>query len=219
MERLKHILSSLPGYYILVDANTLEIKEHNIHEPSVYKNFSSYNELILQRTDCEKNKTISIKDILHLQRPQYFQQSLNISNEIKLFRVFTRPIKNEQGELIEIFEYFDEIDELKNAAHKHGEQEKYYKNVLNDLHEGIAIVDEDENIIFCNPYYGKILDLPVEKLEGASLKDIFDPNLFPFLGGSRLFCPLRFIVQPVKEASIWPRLRPRIKKALAEAPL
>jgi PAS domain S-box-containing protein len=54
------------------------------------------------------------------------------------------------------------------------------RSIFKSLQEGIGIVDENENITFCNSSFNKILDEPESSLIGKNLKEFFDPNLYPF---------------------------------------
>jgi PAS domain S-box-containing protein len=54
------------------------------------------------------------------------------------------------------------------------------RSIFKNIQEGIGIVDENEKLTYCNSSFHKLLDVPDNTLIGKNLKEIFDPNLFPF---------------------------------------
>ena len=75
---------------------------------------------------------------------------------------------------------FNDVSEKKRAERQLKEQTSFLNTIFHGIQEGISIVDEYENITFCNPAFAKMIEEPIENLIGANLKDIFDPTLFPF---------------------------------------
>jgi PAS domain S-box-containing protein len=55
-----------------------------------------------------------------------------------------------------------------------------YFNIINNMHEGIGIVDENENLTFANNAFANQVEETADSLIGKNLKDIFSPDLFPF---------------------------------------
>jgi PAS domain S-box-containing protein len=54
--------------------------------------------------------------------------------------------------------------------------ERRYRELLSDISEGVGIWDLDENILFANRSFAKILSYPSEDLIGVNLRDLIDPS-------------------------------------------
>lgn len=86
----------------------------------------------------------------------------------------TRKIKQRNKRLEEINENLNrEIQERHKAEMELRERKEFLDTILNSIEEGIGIVDPDENIIFCNNSFARIMEYPQEKLIGVNLFDIF----------------------------------------------
>jgi len=179
--RLRQILKSVPCLYILVDANTLQIKENNIQEPLKTKYFANYKNLLPGRVaKDEKLKSLDIESILKLKRTLIFEQSFEFSDgDKKYFEVHLVPIVNE-GKISDFIEYYFDISDLKKKENHLLEQYQFLNDLFEKLQEGIGIVDEYENITYCNSSFGKILNEQNDSIIGKNLNDIFDYDLFPF---------------------------------------
>lgn len=151
LDRLRLILKSAPCLYILVDANTLHIKESNIQEPLKTKYFSNYENLLPGRVSKdEKIKSLDIESILKLKRTVIFEQSFEISKgDKKYFEVHLVPIVSE-GKINDFIEYYFDISNLKKNENHLLEQYQFLNDLFEKLQEGIGIVDEYENITYCN---------------------------------------------------------------------
>ena len=49
-----------------------------------------------------------------------------------------------------------------------------YKNIVNNLHEGIVILDSSFNITFTNIFFSNLIDYPLKKIIGQSFLDLLD---------------------------------------------
>ncbi len=181
LDRLRNILISLPQMYIIVDAKTLIIKENNVPEPLKSNYFTNYEKLFQNRiTSNNQLKTLNIKNPLDIKKPSVFEQTFeNPEGNKKYFEVHHVPIEN-NGKIDEFIEYYFDISERKAEEFKLFEQYQFLNNLFENIQEGIGIVDENENITYCNSSYGKILEESIESIIGKNLKEIFGPDLFPF---------------------------------------
>jgi len=66
----------------------------------------------------------------------------------------------------------------KRAAEALRESEKKYRTLVETAQEGIGIVDPDENILFCNRAYGRLLGYEPEELIGLNLQHLTVPEEF-----------------------------------------
>ena len=51
---------------------------------------------------------------------------------------------------------------------------KDYKNIVNNLHEGILILDFNFKITFTNNFFSDLIDHPLNKIVGDSFLDLLD---------------------------------------------
>lgn len=69
---------------------------------------------------------------------------------------------------------FEDITERVRAAKEIARQKALLDRIVFDVREGMGIVDENENILFCNPSFAAILESDAESLLGRSIMDFFD---------------------------------------------
>jgi len=75
------------------------------------------------------------------------------------------------GDIVEIY---DDVTEKKQAEENLKKEKAFIEEIINNVHEGIGIVDENERIIFCNPAYADIFEIPQDELIGQNLLDLFE---------------------------------------------
>ncbi|HPG42010.1 MAG TPA: two-component regulator propeller domain-containing protein [bacterium] len=86
----------------------------------------------------------------------------------------TLKIKQRNKRLVEINENLNkEIQERQKAEMELRERKEFLDTILNNIEEGIGIVDPKENIIFCNNAFARILEVQPDKLVGSNLLEIF----------------------------------------------
>ena len=66
------------------------------------------------------------------------------------------------------------LGKRREADEKLREGEERYRRLVETVQEGIAFVDDDERITYCNPAYAEIFGLDVEGLTGRSLLEFLD---------------------------------------------
>ena len=74
-----------------------------------------------------------------------------------------------------------EISERKRAEGALFKQSTFLEEVINGIHEGIGIVDDQETITFCNPAYAAIFGEDRERLLGENLRTFFDPDAWEII--------------------------------------
>ncbi len=104
---------------------------------------------------------------------------LSLNNEIRYFDVnasLLEKIENEeQGHIISTWH---DITERKKAEQTLQEGEKKYRNLVENIEEGIASVDESEKFIYVNPATTKIFGYSEKELLNMTLKDFTTPEEF-----------------------------------------
>ena len=69
-----------------------------------------------------------------------------------------------------------DITERKRAEEELRESEEKYRTLVENVGEGVGVVDLDERFIFVNPMVGQLFGLPSEELIGRSLEEFMDPD-------------------------------------------
>jgi PAS domain S-box-containing protein len=183
IERLKSILRSLPHHYLIIDALTLEVKESNINEPSKLSGFRKCFQLLKGCTmPCnEIGQKCTIHEVVNSGKPSTFEQVFDQPDgSKKYYDILLVPLISNDGTVNEVFEYCTDISDRKKVGEFLIEQKQFLDEIFHSIQEGIGIVDVYENITFCNPAFGEILETPETEIIGKNLSEIFDPNLFPF---------------------------------------
>ncbi len=77
--------------------------------------------------------------------------------------------------------FLNDITERKQAEQKLVEQKALLDEVFNGVQEGIALVDEFLNIVFCNPAYANIVEIAHTDLVGRNVFSFFEADARSFL--------------------------------------
>ncbi|MBD3270790.1 PAS domain S-box protein [Candidatus Peregrinibacteria bacterium] len=94
-------------------------------------------------------------------------------------KVTISPITNKQGKIISYLRISEDITQKKEIQEKLRKSEERYRMLIQNLGEGIAIVDFDENFTFANKALHEILGLKKnETLIGRNLKEFTAPEQF-----------------------------------------
>ncbi len=97
-------------------------------------------------------------------------------------KVTISPIKNNQGKIISYLRISEDITQKKEILEELRKSEERYRSLIQNLGEGIAIVDFDENFTFANKTMHKILGLDKnESLLDYNLKDFTAPEQFQLI--------------------------------------
>ncbi len=183
LERLRSILGSLPQQYLIIDAETLEVRDSNIKDKTGLPEFQKCFQLLKNsKVHCiENGQKCNINEVIKTGNPSAFEQVFDQPDgSKKYYDILLIPLISDDGKVKEVFEYCTDISERKKIDEILIEQKQFLDEIFQSIHEGIGIVDVYENITFCNPEFIKILDEPETEIIGKNLKDIFDPDLFPF---------------------------------------
>ena len=78
---------------------------------------------------------------------------------------------DENGEIIEIIGFGNDITDRKKADQALKESEELYQKLVNNQGEGIGIVNMNETFIFANPAADKIYGVPTGSLTGRNVKE------------------------------------------------
>ena len=89
-----------------------------------------------------------------------------------------RLLRDDHAQIIGIRTTLQDVTELKRAQELLHETEERHRTVLENLAEGVGIVDEDERFRFANPAAETIFGVPAGTLVGRSLREFMDPVEF-----------------------------------------
>ncbi len=103
------------------------------------------------------------------------------NGEIFYSLVSTAVMRNTQGERIGIVGVSRDITERKKMERQLRESEERYRLVVNNLAEGIAFADANENITFANPAMEHIFGVPPGGLVGRTLQEFTTPDQFAII--------------------------------------
>ena len=78
-------------------------------------------------------------------------------------------------------ELLGEVLRLRQELVESKKNEIIYKTMVVNQHEGIVIVDLDENVTFCNPQAERIFGMPVGELKGRNLREFLPCNSVEFI--------------------------------------
>ncbi len=99
----------------------------------------------------------------------------------KWLRADEHTIIGESGQIEKVFGYIMDITERKNAEIHLRENEEKYRLLIENLGEGIGIVDTDENFLYCNQVTDEIFGVPQGGLENRNLAEFVNPETLHFI--------------------------------------
>lgn len=82
-------------------------------------------------------------------------------------------LQNYRGQVVQVMAFRNVTDRV-HAEHDLRRQRALLDEILNGVQEGVAIVDEQQRIAFCNPAFAELLDAQPNQLMGQSLMDYVD---------------------------------------------
>jgi len=182
LKSMKSLLHSIPNKNEVINDNALKVNEKK-DKNSLSEKIQKCNKTSPKCTFSCYNNGIKcgIEEVLKTSEKYIIEHNLiDKENGITSYEVHFIPIFNEEGKIIDVLEYCQDITARKKIENKLSEQNQFFNNVFHNIHEGIGIVDENENLTYCNPAFGLILEQPDMNFIGKNLNEVFDPNLFPF---------------------------------------
>jgi PAS domain S-box-containing protein len=84
------------------------------------------------------------------------------------------PVRNDEGEVVKAAGFGRDITEKSLSAKALEDSEKRYRLLVEDISEGIGIVDLDDRFVFINPAGAKIFGCSVDEMVGRSLDEFLD---------------------------------------------
>ena len=99
----------------------------------------------------------------------------------KWLRADEYAIIGESGDVEKVFGYIMDITERKTAEIQLRENEEKYRLLIENLGEGIGIVDVEENFIFCNQVAEEIFGVPQGKLVNRNLEEFVNQETLQFI--------------------------------------
>ena len=98
----------------------------------------------------------------------------NINKNGRLVCLLTNgvPMIDENGNLLGYRGVDKDISERERSEELLKQSEQKYRTLIESMHDGVGIMDLDENIMFANPALCKIFGIELKKLIGMNLKEI-----------------------------------------------
>ncbi len=91
---------------------------------------------------------------------------------LREFELHCHPLFDDNGEVDQVLEFSIDITERKRAQETLRNSHRRYQELFNSVMEGIGMIDENEQIIYCNPSLVRIFEVDSEKnLVGESILD------------------------------------------------
>ncbi len=90
-----------------------------------------------------------------------------------------KAIRDESGNVIYFEGTVEDITDLKMAEEKLKKSEEKYRNLVENMDEGIAILDANENFAFVNQAAANVLGYEKDGLIGQNLVSMIDPDMMP----------------------------------------
>jgi len=91
--------------------------------------------------------------------------------EKRLISWFNRLVKDSEGKIIGTLSSGQDITNKEKLEIELEESERKYQYLIENMKEGLGIVDLDEIVQFCNPAYSKVFGLEEGRMLGRNLKD------------------------------------------------
>lgn len=110
---------------------------------------------------------------------EYYENPLlRKDGEERIISFHNTIIKDARGQITGVLFSAEDITDRKRAEEALRESEEKYRTLVETVQEGIGIVDPDENILFCNRAYGRLLGYEPEELIGLNLQHLTVPEEF-----------------------------------------
>lgn len=133
------------------------------------------------KNDKELIASYVVKNYISVQKPCDIQELLEQSKQ-RLENCTEIFVTDHQGNFVDILA----MHAIKNRIYNNGimSSEQYLeqisqpsiaKSILDNLEEGIVLIDKDSLIVYANDMYGYIIGVPIDKVIGRYLRDI-EPN-------------------------------------------
>lgn len=117
----------------------------------------------------------------HRKRGEKGQYDLSIrrpDGEPRVIALSVSPWLSEEGEYLGSTGLFQDITERKRAEKALQESETNFRNLLDKLGEGFAVVDAEERCTFANPAAARIFGVDPEQLVGHSIREFMDADTY-----------------------------------------
>ncbi len=101
-----------------------------------------------------------------------------VDGESRWYRTCLQPIQNREGEIEKALVIAADINEQKLAEAALRESEERYRTLIENIGEGVAVVDPDEVISFANPAAEQMFGVGPGSLVGRNLRDHLSPESY-----------------------------------------
>ncbi|MDA3892004.1 MAG: PAS domain S-box protein [Salinivirgaceae bacterium] len=109
---------------------------------------------------------------------KHINYNLTKSGKIILCEWYNTPLFNAARELIGITSMAKDITEFENAQKEKEKANIKHQQLITELHEGVGIVDLNEDFIFVNPAFEKMIGYKSAQLIGQNLKNYIPESIF-----------------------------------------
>jgi PAS domain S-box-containing protein len=95
------------------------------------------------------------------------------SKGVRVFYIRLSRLSGEAGDAGSVATLYD-MTAQRRSYEMAMEQKSLLNELFDGIHEGLAVVDADEKVLFCNRAFAGIFDMSVEEIQGTSLYSHFD---------------------------------------------
>ena len=106
--------------------------------------------------------------------PPYDIEFVTKAGERRAGRIFTSPVKDEKGNLMEILVLAFDVTEQRKAEQALRESEELFRSIVENSHAGILIIDDSYHFIYVNDELCRILGYPQEEIVSQDFRRFLD---------------------------------------------
>jgi|GEM_PF-3527974 len=96
--------------------------------------------------------------------------------ETRIISWTNRAVKNDEGQVIGVLSSGVDITNKNNLEIDLEESQRKYRTLVENMQEGLSIVDLDEKVLFCNQAFDKLFGYESGEMIGKNLKDYILPH-------------------------------------------
>ncbi|MEE8168701.1 MAG: PAS domain-containing protein [Candidatus Hydrothermarchaeales archaeon] len=84
------------------------------------------------------------------------------------------PVKNEHGEVVGVMEIIRDITKEKKLEEGKKKSEEKYRTLIETMDDGIAVMDKERKVTFCNKKFAEMMEYEVEEMLGMDVISLFN---------------------------------------------
>ncbi len=174
LQLYRAVLSNLPDYIIIYQNGKIvyvneSAKRHTGYSPEKINNHDVLDFIAPEHRAMVEEKIR--KRVMGEQVGSYEADIINFTGE-RLHTIIRGEIIP-YGKSSAVVTVLTDITERKRAEESLREQKTLLDEIFNGVHEGIGFVDENENIVYCNPAFAALFEKELQSMPGTSLFALF----------------------------------------------